>query len=341
MRYFIHLLTLVVSGVVLCYAGSDKTSARTLQPVSLLKEILRNGQQYRTFEYDSLNRLISVKAYNYDYGNETYSYDSLGRLAKRLYGGFEETYRYGENGNLISMTKYYKTTDKTWSETYRRDTQGTLLGATTLYNGDTSGYVRYARDTRGNVINRSEYDMSGMLNYQDSCTFDTFPNPVQLLFPFENGIQRNIVNYYYYAIIMSSPPIRYSSTFSYNSARLPIREIRVSSYDTITFDYQYEPFSKYTEIDTRAHQPETISISGFATRSGFLVSFPMEAGGLVNITLCDFSGRRTAILYGPATLPSGSRKVILTIGKNGFSGGALMVVKMGAATKAFKISMLR
>jgi hypothetical protein len=210
---------------------------------NLLSEIRINGLKDKEFEYDSSNRLVSLKSFYNDTCTytESYEYDSIYRLSKRLYTGFIETYQYTNNGTLLSTTKEFPATSKTWLETYQYNGEGRISGATTFFNGDTSGYIQYKYDNKGNTIERTEFSKDNTLMFQEKCTFDSCSNPLQLTFPFDMVKRSNIVQYYYYAIYMSAPPINYTSSYQYDSSGLPIKEVRHMTVagDSIVYNYVY------------------------------------------------------------------------------------------------------
>lgn len=331
---------------VFCISQAGQTHGISAHPAFLLKEIRQNDQPYREFAYDSLDRLISVKAYNNDYANETYAYDSLGRLFKRFYAGFEETYQYNADGALISMIKYYPATDKTWSEDYRRNSTGVIVGATEFYNGDTIGYVLYNYDDRGNTIDRSEYSKDSTLSYQERCAFDSLANPVQLSFPFDMTKKGTIVSYYYYSIIMSSPPTQYTSSYRYNESGLPVSETRVVSFskDTLRFEYRYDKKTGVGIPTPATKETAAITLLRRGPRSPAVIALNLDCTALTSVFLVDLSGRRVALFLNPTIFPAGNHHIPLPV--NGYrdmlaDGAYRCIVKAGAMVKTFNLPVIR
>jgi hypothetical protein len=311
------------------------------KPSALLKEIRQDGKPYLNFTYDSRGRMIADNAYT----NESYAYDSLGRLSKRFYAGFEVTYQYGIDGALSSMTEYYPATNKTWMERYRRGPNGAIIDALTFYNGDTTGYVNYKYDCAGNTIERSEFNKNGTLYYQEQCVYDSMVNPLQLSFPLDMVKKGNAVSYYYYSVMMSSPPKEYSSSFEYDASGLPLRETRVrTNIDTIHFEYSYEKATVGTFNKPLLQRPSTITFTTSGNRSITVVSLNLNAAALTSIFLCDLSGRRVAVQLGPTTLSAGNHRIPLAFNEKfvPHAGGIFMcVVRVGGVVETFRVPVIR
>lgn len=325
-----------------CTSGAWQINGVSEKPALFLQEIRQDGKTFQKFTYDSFGRMTADNVYS----NESYTYDSLGRLSKRFYTGFEETYKYDAGGALSSMTRYYPETGKTWSENYRRGSNGTIFDAITLFNGDTTGYVLYKHDCAGNTIERSEYGMNGTLFYQERCTYDSFVDPLQLSFPFDMVKKGNMVSHYYYNINMSSLPPQYSSSYEYNALGLPLRETRVQTRtnDTAHFDYVYDKPAVGTFREPLMRQTATITISGGGRRSALVVSVNLNSTALTSISLCDLSGRRVTMLLKPTAFSAGNHRIPLSFNENNVqrAGGIfLCVVKTGAVVKTFRIPVIR
>jgi hypothetical protein len=331
---------------ILCASGPWQKNIISKRPASLLKEIRQDGKPYREFSYDSLGRMMAVKAYEDTFSNESYNYDSLGQLSKRFFSGFEVTYQYANDGSLSSMTKYYPVTDKTWSESYRRGPNGAIIDALTFYNGDTTGYVLYRYDCAGNTIERSGYNKNGYLFDQERCIYDSLVNPTQLSFPFDMIQKGNIISYYYYSVIMSMSSIQYSSSFEYDASGLPLHETRARliAKDTLHFEYIYDKTTVGTIREFSKRQTATITFSRGASRSAPVVSVNINAAALTSIFLCDLSGRRVAMLLGPTTFSAGIHRIPLSLNGNNIprAGGIFMcVVRVGGVVETFRIPVIR
>lgn len=325
-----------------CTSGARQINGVSIKPALLLKEIRQDGKTFQKFTYDSFGRMTADNAYS----NESYSYDSLGRLSKRFYTGFEETYKYAADGALSSMTKYYPATGKTWSENYHRGLNGTIIDAVTLFNGDTTGYVLYKYDCAGNTIERSEYAMDGTLSNQERCTYDSLVNPLQLSFPLDMVKKGNVVSYYYYNINMSSLPPQYSSSYHYDASGLPLSETRVQTRtsDTAHFDYVYDKPIVGTVRGPLMRQSTAITISTGASRPAASISVNLNSTAVTSISLCDLSGRRVAMLLKPTTFSAGNHRIPLAFNENNVqrAGGLfLCVVKIGAVVETFRIPVIR
>jgi|GEM_PF-2426931 len=321
-----------------CASGA----AQPQKPSLLLKEIRQDGKPYVNFTYDSRGRMIADNAYV----NESYVYDSLGRLSKRFYAGFEVTYQYGIDGALSSMTEYYPATNKTWMESYRRGSDGAIVDALTFYNGDTTGYVYYAYDCAGNTIERNEYNKNGTLFYQEKCTYDSLVNPLQLSFPLDMVKKGNMVYSYYYSMMMSSPPKEYSSSFEYDASGLPVRETRVRTNikDTLHYEYSYDKKAVGTFKGPSIGQKAAIAISKGMSLAASSISLNLSVPTPAAISLCDLSGRRIAVLLKPTTLPAGNHRIPLSFNENHVpcvEGVYLCVVKAGVETKTFRLPVIR
>jgi hypothetical protein len=266
-------------------------------------------------------------------------------LSKRLYAGFEVTYRYGIDGALFSMTEYYPATNKTWVESYRHGPDGAIIDALTLYNGDITGYVLYTYDCAGNTIERSEYNKNGALLYQEKCVYDSLVNPLRLSFPLDMVKKGNMVYSYYYSVMMSSPPKEYSSFFEYDASGLPLRETRVrTNIDTTHFEYIYDKTAVGTIREPSKKQTTTISFSRGLARSASVVYINLRAAALTSISLCDLSGRRMAMLLKPTTLSAGNHRMPLPFNEDHIlrAGGVFMlVIKAGEEVKTFRAPVIR
>jgi hypothetical protein len=325
-----------------CSSGAGQINSVPKKPAFLLREMRKDGKPFRNITYDSFGRMTADSAY----GNESFAYDSLGRLSKRLYSGFEETYQYGANGALSSMTKYYSATAKTWSENYRRGPDGAIIDALTFFNGDTMGYVLYRYDCAGNTIERSEYNKNGTLSYQEKCVYDSMVNPVQLSFPLDMVKKGNVVSSYYYSLAMSSPPNEYSSSYEYDASGLPLREARVyaSANDTARFEYIYDKKAVGTVRGPSIRQESAIVISKGASLAGSGISVNLTAATLTSISLCDISGRRVAVLLETTTLQAGNHRIPLSLNEKlalRAGGVYLCVVKAGVETEIFRLPVVR
>jgi hypothetical protein len=163
-------------------------------------------------------------------------------LGKRFYDGFVETYEYNEKGFLVSFTKYYEKTNKTWKDEYRYISEGQIDKGITYFNGEKRGYVTYKYDKSGNTIERKEYeDESNLQISEHRFEFDNEKSPYTLNFPMDMIRKNNIKKYYHCLIVMSYPPPQYDSIFEYNSAGLPVKETCMfpDGKKTVVYEYIY------------------------------------------------------------------------------------------------------
>ena len=336
----------LIGGTSLCTSESGQKNSVSQRPASLLKEIRQDGKPYREFIYDSLGRMTALKAYDNSYSDESYTYDSLGRLRSRLYSEIEqEAYHYAADGALLSTIKFPGESNTPLFENYRYDSMVRISDATLLFNGDTTGFILFNYDCRGNTIERSEYYKNGTLFHQERCVFDSLVNPLQLSFPFDMIKKNNIVFSYHYSINMSTPPPQYSSFFQYDASGLPLRETRVSANtnDTMHFEYIYDKTAIGTIPEPSIRQTR-ITFSRGAPRSVVVVSMNLNAAAMTSISLCDLSGRRVTVIVEPMTLTAGNHRIPLLFDGNRFprAGGVFMlVVKAGSEIKTFRVPVIR
>lgn len=233
MRRCLYLFIILILPLVSCTQSSNSGSSHGIEPNLLLSKIIADGKLLYEFSYDSKSRLASLQWFVYqdDSYVESYEYNSNDQLKKRScvdpYGGFTEYYEYNEKGLVRSATKYFESSGNTWQEEYQYNSKGQIVKGLTFTNDEKGGYVTYKYDESGNTIERKEYDNDDHLMSELRFEFDSQRNPYPLNFPVDIIKKNNVLYSYSFHAVMSYPPPQYLSTFEYNSAGLPAKEIRV------------------------------------------------------------------------------------------------------------------
>ena len=146
--------------------------------------------QFITYQYDVLNRLVSIadqlgilQAYTYNANGNvltktdgegnvtTYVYDALGRLMQATDAdGHSEYYSYDNNGNVLSYTdRNGHTTLYTYDAMNQMLTERDALNNLTTYTYDANGNLATVTDARGNTT-------SYLYDANDQLTSITFAN---------------------------------------------------------------------------------------------------------------------------------------------------------------------
>ena len=246
MRKKAYFLLFFLFSFLSCNQISDDITNSNNETELLLSKIFADGKLLNEYVYDENNNLILLKVFHEDSltHTESYKYNADNQLENLFYNGFVETYSYNEEGLLIRFIIYYKLKNKTWDEIYHYNSEGQIDTGITYYNGEKRGHISYKYDTSGNTIERKEYDnLNNVLTSEHRFSFDSKKSPFALSFPIDMVQNNNIIKYYHYLAIMSYPPPQYESSFEYNSAGLPVKEIRINRYSVESI-YEYVYLSK-------------------------------------------------------------------------------------------------
>jgi hypothetical protein len=233
MRSYLYLFIILILPLVSCTQFPNSSDSHEVESDLLLSKVISDRKLLYEFSYNSKGQLASLQGFVYqdDSYVESYEYNFNGLLDKRSivdpYGGSTEYYEYNEKGLVINVTKHFPSSGNTWREEYRYDSNGKIIEGVTFANEEKRGYVIYKYDEAGNTIERKEYDNDDHLMSELRFEYDNHRNPYPLNFPVDIIRKNNVVYSYSFQAVMSYPPPEYSSTFQYNSAELPIKEIRV------------------------------------------------------------------------------------------------------------------
>ena len=143
---------------------------------------LASGLRTKSFQYDSLNRLLTASAANL-YGNESYTYDPINNLRTRLTQGQTLTYNYDAT-NLLRTIMQGTTSNDSFTYNAQGDTTGqtnaagqnttlsfdakhqlTAIPGTESYSYDASGR-RVVKQPLGSSPTYYFYSQAGQLMYQ-------------------------------------------------------------------------------------------------------------------------------------------------------------------------------
>lgn len=228
-----------------CNQILDTSANSNLDTGLLLSKVFTDGVLVNEYLYDRNNNLIALKTFHEDslIQTESYIYNDDKQLMNRYHDGFVDTYSYNKEGLLIGLSSYYEATDKTWEEIYTYNEQGQIDTGTSYFNGEKIGNISYKYDKNGNTVERKEYyNSSVFLASEYRFSFDSKISPFPLSFPLDIIQHNNIVEYYYYSVIMSYLPPQYESAFEYNSEGFPIKETRMyqNRANPVIYEYIYE-----------------------------------------------------------------------------------------------------
>ena len=208
----------------------------------LLMAIREDGDKVVDFRYDALNRLIGMSRYHADTVSytETYEYDANSRMIRRLYGDFEDGFTYSSDGNLLSARTIYEPTNREWVVEYQNK-NGRISSGTTFFNGAETGSIEFSYDSNGNTTERTQYGLTEegekYIVSQFKMEYDRKINPVRDLsiYPVDVFQRNNPTYFYHYEVVMSMPPLEFSTSYEYCPLGLPSREFR----GTTIFTYEY------------------------------------------------------------------------------------------------------
>lgn len=138
-----------------------------------------------TYNYDSLNKLVTMKTYRGDttlVTISTFLYDSLGnRINEKIENVHESEkghnanyyYRFDNKGNCIEMRGYNSKGTLFTTYSYRYDSLGHRLEENWLEaNGDTISYVKYTYDNHGNKSEEQRKYSSSDLIYTTNYRYN-------------------------------------------------------------------------------------------------------------------------------------------------------------------------
>lgn len=138
-----------------------------------------------TYNYDSLNKLVTMKTYRDDttlVTISTFLYDSLGNRIKETIENVHESekghnanyyYRFDEKRNCLEMRGYNSKGILFTTYSYRYDSLGHLLEENWLEaNGDTISSAKYSYDNRGNKIKEERIYSSSDIIYTTNYRYN-------------------------------------------------------------------------------------------------------------------------------------------------------------------------
>lgn len=114
-----------------------------------------------------------------------YAYDESGTLInKKEYKNntviFEYVYEYGQAGELVKSTRYFKGELDLWTE-YGYDANGYLVQEKNYgAEGEIGSYIEYENDGFGNILKKVQYDPDGGFDSSTEYTYDASGNLMEM-----------------------------------------------------------------------------------------------------------------------------------------------------------------
>jgi hypothetical protein len=196
----------------------------------LLSQVIADDQLAAELNYDSNGRLVSVNYVNN--GKESFEYGPDGLLIEyheqALGVSIDVSFSYDSEGIIASMNYDISSGNATTNTRieFVKDTQGRLSKGLYFLNEEQIGYINFVYDGKGNTTGMTFYANDGYATTQ-VYRYDDQINPYRQISPYI--VQKNNVVYTHYEVSGGFILQEYFSTFVYNYAGLPVKEIRVDA----------------------------------------------------------------------------------------------------------------
>lgn len=214
------------------------------------KKLLRtylDTMVHKTFEYDSLGRMIQIEYLSNRsdvYPVKEFEYNSSAELVKVKFWNIVDSLVYDNNGRLVEVNSYSETNDN-WNKKIKYEyVDGKRVRGTVYYSGEYNGYVLFKYDELGNTTSRKYYigiEPDTVLFEEHTCTYDRILNDYNVIFdvPVDMVQNSSLTLFYYYSMLMSSLPVKQSLHYTYDNSNCPVIA-EVTNGVTSVFEFEYE-----------------------------------------------------------------------------------------------------